>query len=289
LFIAGKADWRDVTVQTFDAVAQMFVWGNPNITKYYDPVIKYGGDARAALLQMASESVFICSARRTARYFLDAGAPVYLYSWDHAPEFGNFSKMPWTGAFHFSEVPFVFGNALPLDSLPVSGFSPAEIALGANLRNYWVSFAESAGNPNSNNPLSAWPQFSRMWKENIFFQNGSTFRVGNDSQRDGGCDLFDRVLLQNVPWPRGFLGEPVPQPAPAPVGPTTIIVRETTTGDSEELKSRSSAALAVAIVALLICVGLGVALLVKIRRTPHAPKNAFPLEDVRQERMLSDA
>ena len=79
-------------------------------------------------------------------------APVYAYLWSHAepgPDHGRF------GAFHSSEIPYVFGT---LDKGDRS-FAALDHALSDELGRYWVNFVRS-GNPNGAG-LVDWPRFDK--------------------------------------------------------------------------------------------------------------------------------
>jgi len=112
------------------------------------PVAAYE-DANDALTHVTTDSLFVCPARRTARAAEDAGAAVYLYSFEHEPEGASFD-----GAFHAAEIPFVFGV-----ELSEVGRIGAAAPLSAAMRGYWTRFA-TTGDPNV--PAGddvAWPAY----------------------------------------------------------------------------------------------------------------------------------
>ena len=88
---------------------------------------------------LITDSVFLTSARRLARFHAAVNAKTFVYHFTHAT--GEL------GAFHGSEIPFVFAAADLKRSLP------KEVMSGA-----WVRFA-ATGDPNGPG-LAAWPAYT---------------------------------------------------------------------------------------------------------------------------------
>ncbi len=125
-------------------------------------------DALAAAL---SDQTFRCPMRRAATGLASTGSPSYLYEFAEDP--GLFIK----GAFHGTEVPFVFGNAaapiFPEPSLEVQHLVSA-------IQGYWTRFA-STGDPNRSAGGSVfWPEISA--------QSGGVLRLAVDDVRVVGDD-----------------------------------------------------------------------------------------------------
>lgn len=212
-FVLSNPDWVNVTPATFPVAAAFFAQGNANILAYYAPAPSASSaDARLSLISLMSDAVFICPSRRLANYLFDSGESVYLYSWNHAPDNGIFSSLPWMGAFHTAELPFVFGNAINAPASILRSFSAAEAVLGQDVRTYWLNFVETSGDPNAQDPQTVWPMFSRTWQETLQFDVSSAvpgqsqYNVGNGSAVGGGCDLYGQMFLARVPFPRGYMG-----------------------------------------------------------------------------------
>jgi para-nitrobenzyl esterase len=113
------------------------------------PVSAYGGsylDASAAAL---TDSQFLCPTRNVARGLVTAGVPTYRYDFVHAINF----LVSGLGAFHGSELLFVFGN--PLEGVKLQ---PDEEALSNAMMGYWGTMAAS-GDPNGNGRFE-WPKYA---------------------------------------------------------------------------------------------------------------------------------
>ena len=109
------------------------------------------GTARA-YRDLWTDAVFAAPARRTARAFSISGLPVWRYAYTRVG--GGMTGLA-IGAFHASEIPFVFG-ALSVKS-PLWGTTPYDSALSDAMRGYWVQFA-TTGDPNGGG-RPAWPRF----------------------------------------------------------------------------------------------------------------------------------
>jgi len=78
-----------------------------------------------------------------------SSGPAYLYVWGHVPPPPEAARH---GAFHSSEIPYVFGT---LDAAPERGYSDADRAISRALMDYWSAFVKS-GDPNFRG-LAPWP------------------------------------------------------------------------------------------------------------------------------------
>jgi para-nitrobenzyl esterase len=99
------------------------------------------GSAQAATERALGDGVFVCPSRRLARAYAKAGDAAYLYHFTYkSPS----AAIPNLGAFHSSELPFLFGN--PSQLLP-DALTAAETPLSAAMMGYWGRLA-AAGDPN---------------------------------------------------------------------------------------------------------------------------------------------
>jgi para-nitrobenzyl esterase len=82
-----------------------------------------------------------------------AGAPVYVYRFEHRPPFPAGSVRAGWGASHFAELWYVFDH---LDREPWR-WTPSDRRLADTIAGYWVNFAQR-GDPNGPG-LPNWPRF----------------------------------------------------------------------------------------------------------------------------------
>jgi para-nitrobenzyl esterase len=104
------------------------------------------------------DAAFGAPARAFARHVTARGAPVYLYRFTRV---GDDSVNRARGAFHSSEIVFVFGRPRPI--LASAGRTAYDSTLAETMSDYWVAFA-AAGDPNG--PPAAgrrphWPAYDR--------------------------------------------------------------------------------------------------------------------------------
>lgn len=94
--------------------------------------------------------------RAMARFVTARGKHAYLYQYTRV---GDDSVSQRMGAYHSSEITFVFGRPRPLQ--PVAGHTPYDSTLADAISDYWVSFAASGdpnGPPNAGR-LPRWPVY----------------------------------------------------------------------------------------------------------------------------------
>jgi para-nitrobenzyl esterase len=106
-------------------------------------------------------------------------APVYVYEFDHAPPvpagyFGAGFDVKWAGAFHGSEITYVFDN---LDSERGWLVTPQDRAIAAKMSAYWAAFIKS-GSPNATG-LSPWPRY-QLGSQAFRMQIGEVTAAGPD-------------------------------------------------------------------------------------------------------------
>jgi para-nitrobenzyl esterase len=149
-----------------------------------------------AAMRSAGDGAILCRSREMLAAAGSLGNPVYWYFFTATPIWSaNWpaGSMPFVGAFHGAEVPFVFGDAFELGS---DGERDLSEALGC----YWSNFAVS-GDPNhglsgcsARLKLPRWPVLGATGAEHegtaIVFSNTSvTIEPGLRAHQ---CDLFRR-------------------------------------------------------------------------------------------------
>jgi len=121
-------------------------------------------------------------ARNLARLMSGAGAPTWLYKFDHVIEPLR-SSMP--GTMHGGEMGFVFGTwrSMPFPAMP------GDAALSETVMGYWTQFAKT-GDPNGPG-LPAWPAYSAGDDSLLLFTNaGPVVRSGYHRER---LDVIDQL------------------------------------------------------------------------------------------------
>jgi para-nitrobenzyl esterase len=136
--------------------------------------------ANAALSEVLGDALFVCATRRFARAASSAGLDTYVYSFEHAAEK---ALVPGLGAFHSSEIPFVFGVPAVLDTV-----QPDEQPLSDSMQSFWTTFART-GNPNAAGKID-WPKFDTAADENLVLDLPISKRAGHKKAR---CDFWDTV------------------------------------------------------------------------------------------------
>ena len=103
--------------------------------------------------------------------------PVYRYRFDLAPP-DDPSRQPGMGAFHSSEIEYVFGT---LEWRIPALWRAEDKSLSSLMRKYWANFAKK-GNPNDAG-LPKWPEYQPKKDAQVMFLNAES-KAGKDEHRE---------------------------------------------------------------------------------------------------------
>jgi para-nitrobenzyl esterase len=98
---------------------------------------------------LLSDVSFVCPTRQFTRAIQKYQPKTYLYQFTHVTQLGQRLSL---GAFHGSEIEFVFGTVS-------AAATAAERALSETLLSYWTNFAKT-GDPNFPGASSLWPPYA---------------------------------------------------------------------------------------------------------------------------------
>jgi para-nitrobenzyl esterase len=145
------------------------------------PISSYGGSYYQAAADALTDGDFLCPTRQVARAIAKSGTPTYRYDFDHAI---SFTEIPGLGAFHGSELLFVFGNELD----GIVGLQTDELPLSHEMMAYWGSMAAS-GNPNHTGAFT-WPAYSLTTEPEIVLD----LTLSTETElKKAQCDFWDGI------------------------------------------------------------------------------------------------
>jgi para-nitrobenzyl esterase len=158
--------------------------------KYAEEVLslypaKDDSEVRRVLSDVTGDFGFVAGARLFARSMQSVKSRAYLYHFTKKPK-GSLGET--MGAFHGSEIPYVFNHL-------EKGISPPDAerqALAKMMSGYWVQFAKT-GDPNHPGaPL--WPVYATQSDQHLEF--GDIIQVGK-GLRKTACDLAEKILTED--------------------------------------------------------------------------------------------
>lgn len=133
---------------------------------------------------MLGDDLFGVHMRYLAAANVAQGEPTYLYHFTRAPP----SKTQTIGAFHASEIFFVFGSHSPL-----AGLTDEDEALTEAMGLYWTNFAKT-GNPNGAG-LPDWPSYDPSSDQWMTFNPSIDVKTRIRAEK---LDIMERALTTRI-------------------------------------------------------------------------------------------
>lgn len=133
---------------------------------------------------MLGDDLFGVHMRYLAAANVAQDVPTYLYHFTRVPP----SKTQTIGAFHASEIFFVFGSHSPL-----AGLSPEDEALTEAMGMYWTNFAKT-GDPNGAG-LPAWPAYDPSSDQWLTFNPSIEVKANIRADK---LDIMERALTTRI-------------------------------------------------------------------------------------------
>jgi para-nitrobenzyl esterase len=153
---------------------------------------------RDQLIQLKTDYLFVCPARRVARAIVANGGNAYMYRFNSQIDIAVTQGWGVT-VYHGAELPFVFGQEyVPWTDANVA-FSSSERSLSDDVMHAWANFARSGsptmeanGTTRATKSFSfSWPSFTKSGDINVVFAiGGSTTETG---LRKSVCDVWDTL------------------------------------------------------------------------------------------------
>ncbi|MBI3460087.1 carboxylesterase family protein, partial [Candidatus Acetothermia bacterium] len=182
-----------ITTQAqFEAFVRAFFKNNADQVLALYPVSNYPR-VKDALDALVADVSFVCPTRqftRAVQKYQPKTYPVqkyqpktYLYQFTYVTRIGNFLGI---GAFHGSEIEYVFGILTSLAT-------PQEQALSDAMITYWTNFAKT-GDPNSAATAVTWPTYT--FQEDPHLQLDIPISAGHELHKKQ-CDLLGSLQGSN--------------------------------------------------------------------------------------------
>lgn len=147
------------------------------------PVSDYPA-VKDAFNDLVGDIIFTCPTRMLADRLSAAGNNVYLYQFSKAPD-ANGPFKTW-GAFHGSELAFVFGN---FEFMGIKFKSKENIEVSKKVMDYWSSFAKTGAPAAKDAP--AWPAYNTASRPYVNLD--LEIKAGEGLKADK-CAIFEEIL-----------------------------------------------------------------------------------------------
>ncbi|NP_001038401.1 carboxylesterase 3 precursor [Danio rerio] len=105
-------------------------------------------EIRDAFTELLGDIIMVIPSIKVASYHRDAGAPVYMYEFQHGPSIANKFRPSFVKADHGDEIGFMFGACFWDGQVKVTGtLTEEENQLCRTVMKYWANFVRT-GSPN---------------------------------------------------------------------------------------------------------------------------------------------
>jgi para-nitrobenzyl esterase len=150
------------------------------------PLKNYPTPTQAAAA-IVGDSIFSCGIRKASELIAAQGVPVYEYEFNdpHAPDFSMFQPPFPLGAFHGSEIRYVFQTSMRA----ARQFTPAQQKLSDEMMGYWIGFITS-GKPGAASP--EWKPYTKS-QDDILSLAPDRIGYTPDFAKNHHCDLWDSL------------------------------------------------------------------------------------------------
>nr|XP_023841100.1 carboxylesterase 5A isoform X1 [Salvelinus alpinus] len=117
-------------------------------------------DVRDGFTEMLGDLFMVLPVIKVAGYHRDAGAPVYMYEFQHRPEMHKETRPSFVKSDHADDIGFMFGSCFWNGHIKITGtVTEEEEKLCKTMMAYWANFART-GSPNGEE-LILWPLYDQ--------------------------------------------------------------------------------------------------------------------------------
>jgi len=184
----SKISWPHAAKYLLDKVAMLFPGSNATVTTMEQVLQQYSNFAtpRDAVMAAATDFLFTCAARRTARAFAASAAPVYRYLFGRPP--AMYKADHCLGVPHAAELSLLFRDAFPKPAQRVVVGDAVELQLADFIISAWGRFAWGLL------PDTTWPRWN---------SSETTVRIGDSETgsvtsllgyRSDECSTMDPLI-----------------------------------------------------------------------------------------------
>lgn len=130
---------------------------------------------------------FVCPCAQRAAYSIAKNIPTWRYRWFGAFPNTQLTTVPYSGAWHASELPVLFNNPPSGGAIPNN--TEAEIAIGSYMRGAWATFAKNPVD-GLDSYQGGWPQYvpGKDTLVRLAYQNMTGANLALGTMYDGGCN-----------------------------------------------------------------------------------------------------